>query len=122
MPRGALVEGHNGTRRGSPELCNPRGLVRSSRSMRAQVAGSGLALVLSIFGCANAKNNADAWTDEPVRETRPFRDVEVLGQGTSVKNDRPMSAWLGVRHDVTLANGQRTERCACVAAEVGGAA
>lgn len=79
-----------------------------------------LVLAFSAFGCGNAKNNADAWTEEPVKETRPFREVQVLGQGAEAKpNDRPMSAWLGVRHDLGLAATQKTERCACLAAEVG---
>lgn len=88
--------------------------------MRSRVLVS-VALFASLVACGgNNKPADDAWSDPPRKEDKPFRETEALGRPPEDRVGKALSMWLGVRHDLALAQTTNlTEKCSCLAVEVG---
>ena len=81
-------------------------------------------------GCGGGTHaTADSfWSSEPNEQgtTKPLRETEALSTEQAptplMAPASPLSAWVGVRHDLMLApSPSRKERCSCLAVEVGDA-
>jgi hypothetical protein len=94
--------------------------MRSSTAMRAQLLLVAVSVVFT-SACGAGTRGADSnWTAEQEQTTKPFREVEELGQGP-ISKINAMNAWVGVRHDLGLPQekGVAKPRCSCLAVEVG---
>ncbi len=82
-----------------------------------------LLLSTSSLACSHQKIDS-TWTNDDKEEARPLRETETVGEQPTLTDNSGSDrgkAPLGVRHDVTLAPGNRTAKCSCLAVEVGNA-
>jgi hypothetical protein len=72
-------------------------------------------------GCQDAKSAVEAdWSSELPDEGHRLRETEALNAPATEPDAGSFAAWLGVRHDVSLAPGTpHAPRCSCLAVEVG---
>ncbi|MCC6555427.1 MAG: hypothetical protein IT372_20905 [Polyangiaceae bacterium] len=97
---------------------------------KGPLAALAAALALAAASCGGSKHNtADSyWSSEPHDEgTKPLRETQSLTDSapppTPLTTSSPLSSWVGVRHDLSLApSPARKEACSCLAVEVGPAA
>ena len=82
-----------------------------------------LVTFLGLAACAGSQRNADqTWTQETPDDTpHRFRDTEVLNPTPMEKSTPNRPGFVGVRHDLMLADRtEKHERCSCLDVEVGG--